>query len=159
MPEFAVSKRAPILLVEDSDDDFEATIRAFRKSGNLHNEVVRCSSGAEALDYLFQRGDYGPSSDTYAPRPGLILLDLNMPGIDGRAVLKIIKGDRRLSEIPVIVMTTSDDERDVSECYSYGANSYVKKPVDLDGFFEAVKRLKEFWFEIAVLPKDISDSL
>ncbi|WP_417456241.1 response regulator [Kordiimonas sp.] len=154
-----ISSKAPILLVEDSDDDYEAAIRAFQKSGNLSNEIIRCRSGEETLDYLFQRGEFGPAPGVHAPRPGLILLDLNMPGVDGRAVLKIIKGDRRLNEIPVIVMTTSDDERDVSECYGHGANSYIKKPIDLDGFFHAIKRLKEFWFEIALLPKDIHDRL
>ena len=155
----SISAKAPILLVEDSDDDYEAAIRAFKKSGNLRNEIIRCNSGEQALDYLFQRGDFSHGPGVHAPRPGLILLDLNMPGIDGRAVLKIIKGDRRLNEIPVIVMTTSDDEHDVSECYGYGANSYIKKPIDLDGFFHAIERLTEFWFEIAVLPKDIHDRL
>lgn len=150
MREYKLVSGQPILIVDDSDDDFEATERAFRRAGNLNNPIVRCENGKEALDYLTQASK--PDAPSTA-LPGLILLDLNMPGVDGRTVLKHIKDDGRLKRIPVIVMTTSDDDRDVSACYAAGANSYVKKPVDLDGFFEAVRRLKEFWIEIAVLPR------
>jgi two-component system response regulator len=134
-----------ILLVEDSEDDYEATIRAFKKA-NLHNFVTWCKSGQEALDFL--------KGADYAERPGLILLDLNMPGLDGRKTLQLIKGDSHLKRIPVIILTTSADERDVEACYQMGANTYVQKPVSFDGLIEAIKRLKEYWFEIALLPKD-----
>lgn len=137
----------PILLVEDSPEDFEATQRAFRRSG-LKNPIVRCEDGEEALDYLYRRGRY-----TDAARPGVILLDLNLPGTDGRQVLTEIKKDDCLKQIPVVVLTTSADERDISACYRAGANSYIQKPVDIDGFVKAIERLNGYWFEVVILPK------
>jgi len=144
------TKTQPILLVEDSPEDYEATVRAFKKA-SVANCLYRCKDGDEALDYLFRRGRY--ADPEAAPRPGVILLDLNMPGTDGREVLAEIKQDPTLKRIPVIVLTTSVDERDIEACYQSGANSYVQKPVDLVGFIEAIHRLKDFWFEIVVLPK------
>lgn len=140
----------PILLVEDSPEDFEATVRALRRAG-LANPIARCCDGDEALDYLHQRGPYADPSK--APRPGVILLDLNLPGTDGREVLTEVKQDEALKSIPVVVLTTSSDERDVERCYAAGANSYIKKPVDLAGFIAAIQRLKEYWFEVVILPK------
>ncbi len=140
----------PILLVEDSPEDREATIRALKKAG-LANPINCCNSGDDALDYLFHRGKYTDAS--MAPRPNVILLDLNMPGTDGREVLTEIKAAERLRSIPVIILTTSTDSRDVTSCYQMGANSYVKKPVDLEGFMLSIQRLKDFWFEVVVLPK------
>ena len=140
----------PILLVEDSPEDFETTERAFRRSG-LKNPIYRCADGDEALDFLYRRGRYaGPGE---APRPGVILLDLNLPGTDGREVLFEIKNDPGLKQIPVIVLTTSKDERDVEACYRCGANSYIQKPVDVDGFMKAIERLNDYWFEVVILPK------
>lgn len=136
-----------ILLVEDSEDDYEATMRAFRKA-NLFNPVHWSMSGQDALDFLHQPGivkNHGP---------GLILLDLNMPGLDGRSTLRLIKDDKQLKHIPVIILTTSSDERDINICYQMGANTYIQKPVTFDGLIDAIKRLKEYWFEIALLPKD-----
>lgn len=144
-----LSPQQPILLVEDSPEDFEATVRALRKAG-LANPIVRCEDGDDALDFLHRRGRYAEAS---APRPGIVLLDLNLPGTDGREVLAEIKGDPALRSIPVVILTTSTDERDVERCYIAGANSYVKKPVDLDGFMRAIQRLKEFWFEIVIVPR------
>lgn len=140
----------PILLVEDSPEDFETTQRAFRRSG-LKNPIYRCSDGDEALDFLFRRGRF--SDPDKAPQPGVILLDLNLPGTDGREVLSEIKKDARLKQIPVIVLTTSKDERDIEGCYRCGANSYIQKPVDLDGFMKAIERLNDYWFEVVILPK------
>lgn len=140
----------PILLIEDSPEDFEATLRAFQKSG-LKNTVVRCEDGDEALDYLHRRGKY--ADPARSPRPGVILLDLNLPGTDGRQVLAEIKKSERLHDIPVVVLTTSADERDISACYRAGANSYIQKPVDIDGFMKAVERLNGYWFEVVILPK------
>ena len=136
----------PILVVDDSLDDYEATKRAFSKA-NLANAIRHARSGEVALAYL--------RSDD-AVMPGLILLDLNMPGLDGRKTLEIIKRSPSLKKIPVVVLTTSDDERDIKACYELGANTYVQKPVDFDGLIAAVKRLKEYWFEIALLPKEPS---
>jgi two-component system response regulator len=140
-----------ILLVEDNQDDYEATCRAFKRA-NLNNPIVWCRSGRDALDYLQQEGAY-----KLAPRvsrPGLVLLDLNMPGLDGRKTLEAIKQNDALKRIPVIILTTSSDERDVEACYLAGANTYVQKPVSFDGLIGAIQRLKAYWFEIALLPKD-----
>lgn len=142
-----MSQHQPFLLVEDSPEDFEATVRALRKSG-LANPIFHCSDGDEALDYLYQRGKYAR-----AARPGAILLDLNLPGTDGREVLTEIKSDATLKSIPVIVLTTSSDSRDIDKCYHAGANSYIRKPVDLEGFVRAIQHLKEYWFEIVILPR------
>lgn len=140
----------PILIVEDSPEDYEATVRALNKSG-LHNPLFHCSDGDDALDFLHRRGTYTSAEE--APRPGIILLDLNLPGTDGREVLEEIKHDPDLKKIPVVVLTTSTDERDIEACYAAGANSYVQKPVNLDGFMKAIQRLKDYWFQIVVFPK------
>ncbi|HEY0512601.1 MAG TPA: response regulator [Thermoanaerobaculia bacterium] len=141
------SPNQPILLVEDSPEDYVTTERAFRRSG-LKNPIFRCADGDEALDFLFRRGRHAD-----APQPGVILLDLNLPGTDGRDVLAEIKADPELKQIPVIVLTTSSDDRDVAACYKAGANSYIQKPVDLDGFMRAIERLNDYWFEVVILPK------
>jgi CheY-like chemotaxis protein len=140
----------PILLVEDSPEDFEATVRAFNRAG-LKNPIVRCEDGDSALEYLYRRGRYADPETSR--RPGVILLDLNLPGTDGREVLQEIKRHDHLRHIPVIVLTTSTDERDVEACYRAGANSYIQKPVDMDGFIRAIERLNGYWFEVVVLPK------
>jgi len=139
-----------IMIVEDNDDDFIATMRAFKKA-NLVNPVRRCTNGDQALDYIFQRGEF--SAPGTAPRPSLILLDLNLPGTDGREVLRTIKAAPDLQKIPAIVLTTSNAEQDIERCYAAGANSYVKKPVDFEGFIRAIARLSEYWLEVAILPK------
>lgn len=137
-----ITTQQTILIVEDSPDDFEVTERALRES-NLPNPIHHCENGDRAIDYLFG----GENA-----RPGVILLDLNMPGTDGREVLDRIKKDEGRKDIPVIILTTSSDQRDIKECYKIGANTYIQKPVDLDSFFGAIRRLKEYWFEIAILP-------
>jgi two-component system, response regulator len=133
----------PILIIEDSADDFEATERAFAKT-NLHNPIRHAWTCEEALHWL---------RSEELVLPGIILLDLNMPGMDGRRMLSLLKEDRALKEIPVVILTTSDDQRDVRACYELGANTYIQKPVDFDGLIAAIQRLKEYWFEIAVLPR------
>jgi len=139
----------PILLVEDSPEDYEATVRAFKRSG-LKNPIYRCEDGENALDFLHRRGPY--ADPERSPRPGVILLDLNLPGTDGREVLTAIKRDEQLKQIPVIVLTTSNDARDVESCYQAGANSYIQKPVDMEGFVRAIERLNGYWFEVVLLP-------
>ena len=140
----------PILLVEDSAEDARVTMRAFLRAG-LRNAVVVCRDGEEALDYLYQQGSYAMLGK--ADRPELILLDLNLPGRDGRTLLRLIKADDTIKAIPVIILTTSDEPSDIEACYQYGANSYVKKPVDFAGFMQAIARLVDFWFTIALLPQ------
>jgi len=148
----AVNSAKSILIVEDNDDDYMATVRAFKKA-NLANPINRCTNGDQALDYLYHRGEF--SEPGKAPQPSIILLDLNLPGTDGRGVLQIIKADPDLMKIPVIVLTTSDAEQDIEKCYEAGANSYVKKPVDLEGFIKAIARLTEYWLDVSILPKSI----
>ena len=139
-----------ILIVEDSPEDFEATVRVLRRCG-LKNAVFQCVDGDDALDYLYRRGRYAGTG--MPPRPGIILLDLNLPGTDGREVLETVKMDPVLRRIPVVILTTSGDERDINMSYDRGANSYIQKPVGLEGFVRAVTMLKEYWFEITALPK------
>ncbi|MGB0747958.1 MAG: response regulator [Magnetospiraceae bacterium] len=141
-----------ILVVEDNDDDFEACQVGLSINNNLVNPLIRCETGQEALDYLLGEGLYAPPNRP--PLPGLILLDLNLPGIDGREVLARIKSNPELRKIAVVVMTTSRSDIDVKECYDAGANSYVVKPVDIQKFFEAIARLKEYWFELVLLPEN-----
>lgn len=134
-------KLQTILLVEDSEDDYEATVRAFKKA-NLHNPVEWCQSGRDALNYLHHEGAY--AQGTKPATPGLIMLDLNMPGMDGRKTLQLIKENPKLKRIPVIILTTSANERDVEVCYQIGANTYVQKPVSFEGLIEAIMRIKEY---------------
>ncbi|MFQ5451480.1 MAG: response regulator [Nitrospinaceae bacterium] len=140
-----------ILLVEDSDEDFATTLRAFKKSGVAY-PVKRCVDGDDALDYLFRRGKF--SDPKTSPRPDLILLDLNLPGTDGREVLVEIKSDPVLKKIPAIVLTTSSEDRDIQKCYDAGANSFLNKSVDFRKFVEKIQRFKDFWFEAALLPNE-----
>ena len=140
----------PLLLVEDSPEDYETTVRALRRLG-VANDIFHCVDGEDALNFLYRRGEYADADA--APRPGLILLDLNLPGTDGREVLEVIKEDRDLKAIPVIILTTSNDNRDVEDCYRNGANSYVQKPVGFHAFQSAIERSTEFWFEIVIVLK------
>ena len=142
----------PILLIEDSPEDARVTKRAIARSG-LHNPIAHCQDGEEALDYLCQRKAY--AAPGAAARPELILLDLNLPGRDGRHILRQVKNDATLKTIPIVVLTTSDHEEDVEMCYAHGANSYVKKPVDFAGFMDAISRLADYWFVIALLPRGV----
>ncbi|NUM54580.1 MAG: response regulator [Candidatus Hydrogenedentes bacterium] len=143
------SRSAVILLVEDDPDDQELTKRAFRTS-KLRNRLHIVNDGEAALNYLYRRGEYAEARK--APRPDLILLDLNMPKVDGRAVLSQIKIDPELRQIPVVVLTTSSSEEDVIRSYELGVNSYVPKPVHMDGFVKAIQQLEHYWFELVILP-------
>ena len=139
-----------ILIVEDSPEDYEATERGLRGSG-LANPIFHCEDGDEALDFLLRRGKY--SDPEKSPRPGIILLDLDLPGTDGHEVLSEIKKNDGIKKTPVVVLTTSTDKRDIVQCYENGASSYIVKPVSFPGFMEAIQRLRDYWFEIVVLPK------
>jgi CheY-like chemotaxis protein len=139
----------PILVVEDNLPDYQTMTRAFKKLG-INSPVYHCETGEEALDFLNHRGKYSDGKN--APRPGIVWLDLNLPGTDGREVLQKIKSNPELKSIPVIVFTTSDAEQDIDECYQNGANSYITKPVDLKKLFEIVDSFKSYWFQIVALP-------
>jgi CheY-like chemotaxis protein len=130
-----------ILLVDDSSRDTELAIIALSEY-NLVNEIVALRDGAEALDYLYRRG---PFTDRTSGQPAVILLDLKMPKVDGLEVLRQIKGDPKLKVIPVVVMTSSREERDVVESYNLSINAYVVKPVNFLDFVEAVKQIGAFW--------------
>ncbi len=136
-----------ILLVEDNPDDVELTVRAFRKS-RLCNKVVVKRDGQEALDYLFGTDDQGYPN----PLPVVMLMDLNMPRINGLEVLQKIRSEANTSMMPVVVLTTSDEQCDVIDSYKLGANSYIRKPVDSKDFFEAIQSLELYWTVRNVAP-------
>lgn len=144
----------PLLVIEDSDEDFATFERVIRKS-SLFQQIYRCTNGDDALDFLRQTGDYTDSDN--APRPGMILLDLNLPGTDGREVLEEIKQDAILKVIPVVVFTTSDNPRDVAGCYQCGANGYVVKPIDLKKLTKIVQVIIDYWFEANTPPSLAGD--
>jgi CheY-like chemotaxis protein len=130
-----------ILLVEDSDLDAELTLSALR-AGHLANVVVRLRDGAEALDYLYRRGEYAGRTDG---NPAVVLLDLKMPRVDGKEVLREMKLAPDLSMIPVVIMTSSREEADLEDVYRAGANAYVVKPLEFSDFASAVQKLGAFW--------------
>lgn len=131
-----------ILLVEDNDAHVKLILRAF-KEDRLANPVHVVSDGEQALDYLYRRGDY--QDPAKSPRPDMILLDLKLPKIDGLEILKTVKEDVKLKDIPVIVLTSSTDQRDVHEAYRHYVNSYIAKPVDFDKFRQVVQELDYYW--------------
>jgi len=135
-----------ILLIEDNEGDVRLTMEAL-KEGRVLNHMTVAKDGEMAMTMLRRQGKYA-----LAPRPDIILLDLNLPKKDGREVLEEIKKDEFLKVIPVVVLTTSRDERDIMKSYNLHANCYVTKPVDLGQFLEVVKTIEDFWFTIVVLP-------
>lgn len=142
------AKPIEVLLVEDNPGDVRLTQEAL-KNGKVINHLSVVSDGVEATDFLFRRGKFDQ-----APRPDLILLDLNLPRKNGREVLKEIKDDPDLRRIPVMVLTTSSAEQDLQKAYNLHANCYVTKPVDLDQFLAVVRSIENFWFKIVTLPSE-----
>jgi len=138
-----------ILMADDDPDDCMLAKEALAES-RLANDLRFVSDGEELLDYLHHRGKYAQLSSS--PRPGLILLDLNMPKKDGREALKEIKADLNLRYIPVVVLTTSKAEEDIHRSYDLGANSFIVKPVTFSSLVEVMKTLRKYWFEIVELP-------
>ena len=131
-----------ILLVEDNPDDVALTLRAFKRE-KLVNEIMVAKDGVEALDYLFCEGQY--SERNPLEMPSVVLLDLKLPKIDGIGVLRKIRADERTQNLPVVVLTTSDEDRDKLDSYRLGANSYVRKPVDFHQFHTAIRQLGMYW--------------
>ena len=138
-----------ILMADDDEDDILLTQKALQK-GKLLNTLYSVKDGEELLEYLLHRGAY--SDESQFPRPGIILLDLNMPKKDGREALKEIKSHPELQEIPIVVFTTSKAEEDIYRTYKLGVNSFITKPVTFDNLIETMQALGRYWFEIVSLP-------
>lgn len=134
--------RRVIVLVEDSQQDELLTIRALQKN-NIQNDVIVCRDGAEALDYLFCTGEYAHRDTSIQPQ--VVLLDLKLPKVDGLEVLRRLRADSRTRRLPVVVLSTSDEERDLNTAYDCGANSYVRKPINFIQFAETIKSLGQYW--------------
>jgi CheY-like chemotaxis protein len=142
-----------ILLVEDNAQDEELTIRALRKS-NIMNSVVVARDGEEALDYLFARGEH--TGRNLEVMPALVLLDLKLPKVNGLQVLRALRADPLTHQVPVVILTSSKEERDIAEGYRNGANSYICKPVDFEKFTEAIGRLGMYWIVLNEAPRHIA---
>jgi chemotaxis family two-component system response regulator Rcp1 len=145
---FTTGRPIEIMLVEDSPGDVRLIVEAFREN-KLRNNLDVVEDGVEALAFLHREGKYAE-----APRPDLILLDLNLPKKDGREVLAEIKADETFRRIPVVILTTSKAEEDILKAYDLNANCYITKPVGLDQFIKVVKSIKEFWLTIVKLPPE-----
>jgi CheY-like chemotaxis protein len=135
-----------ILLVEDNPADVRLTVEGLREA-RIANNLSSVMDGDSAVQFLQQKGRYAD-----APRPDLILLDLNLPGLDGRAVLKFVKEDPRLKVIPVVIITSSDAEADIIKSYESHANCFISKPIDFAGFCDVIKSIENFWFTVVRLP-------
>ena len=143
------SSQQPLLIIEDSDEDFTALKRTIDKAQITH-PVYRCEDGEEALDFLYHQGVY--EDEAGSPRPALIVLDLNLPGTDGREVLATVKEDRDLKSIPVIIFSTSSNPKDVEACYRHGVSGYLVKPMNFNQLQELVETFVQYWFEAVELP-------
>ncbi len=143
------SRPAIILLVEDNVADQRLTERALEEN-KIRNKLFIVEDGQEAMEYLRNEGKYADLESN--PRPDLLLLDIKMPRMDGKQVLREIKNDPELKQIPVVILTTSDHEQDVIDSYNLGVNAYITKPVDYEQFVNTIKSLENFWFDVVVLP-------
>ncbi len=143
-----VSRPIEVLLVEDNPGDVRLTREAL-KEGKIRNNLHVAKDGVEALAFLRREGEHAG-----APRPDVILLDLNLPRKDGREVLTEVKGDASLRQIPVVILTSSQAEEDICRAYDLHANCYISKPVDLDQFIKVVKSIEDFWFTVVKLPPE-----
>jgi two-component system response regulator len=142
-----------ILLVEDNEDDVTLTLRAFNKI-NIRNKIVTAGDGEEAIDYLLCKGKFEERNPL--DLPSVILLDLKLPKVNGFEVLKAIRKNEKTKYLPVVILTSSKEEQDICEGYKLGANSYIRKPVDSENFFEAVKTLGVFWLLLNETPNNIN---
>jgi CheY-like chemotaxis protein len=139
-----------VLLADDDEDDRLLTADALIES-RIINKFYCVADGEELMDFLYHRGKYTPPAES--PRPGLLLLDLNMPKKDGREVLRDIKSDPQLRSVPVVILTTSQAEEDIDRLYELGANSYIAKPVSFEGLARVMRALTQYWFQIVKLPQ------
>lgn len=144
-----LNKTVEILLVEDNDNDAEMALRALKKN-NISNKVTRLKDGEEALEFLFGTGEFEGRS--VHNQPNVILLDLKMPKVDGLEVLKAVRSNKETEKIPIVMLTSSREERDVVEGYKLGVNSFIVKPVEYNSFMEAVKDIGIYWVLLNELP-------
>jgi CheY-like chemotaxis protein len=138
----------PILVVEDNPNEAALTLRALKKN-NIPNPIVVAKDGAEALDYLFGTGVY---ADREMDRPHFVLLDLNLPNVDGHEVLRRLRADSTKAALPVVILSSSREERDIVNGYRLGCNSYIRKPVDFNEFVEAARQLGQYWLILNEVP-------
>lgn len=139
----------PLLVVEDSNEDFRMLQRLMRRLA-VQNPIYRCTNGDEVLEFLYQEGNYQDANR--APRPSVILLDLNLPGIDGRDILERLKQDSSLRKIPIVVFTTSSNPKDIELCYQKGANGYLIKPINAQELQKTIQAFVNYWLEANTPP-------
>lgn len=142
----------PLLIIEDSDEDFAALSRMISKA-QITNPIYRCEDGEEALEFLYREGEY--EDESLSPRPSLIVLDLNLPGTDGREVLAELRQDEDLQMIPVVIFSTSSNPKDIDACYRYGVSGYLVKPMDVQRLNQLVQTFLEYWFQAVELPSSL----
>lgn len=145
-------KEHSLLIIEDNNEDYQTVVRALKKCG-FSDQIHHCENGDEVMEYL--KKSHTPEGAEENGIPELILLDLNLPGMDGKEILAKIRQDDAYKKVPVVILTTSKNERDVEECYAQGANSYIEKPVDMEKFLATVKQIKEYWFETNIFSKPV----
>ena len=146
-------KEHSLLIIEDNNEDYQTVVRALKKCG-FSDHIHHCESGDEVMEYL-QISERNSEKIITPNIPELIILDLNLPGMNGKEILLQIRQDEICKKIPVVILTTSKNERDVEECYANGANSYIEKPVDMEKFFATIKQIKEYWFETNIFSKPV----
>jgi CheY-like chemotaxis protein len=144
----AIKLNEPLLVVEDSNEDFMMLQRLMHRMA-VKNPIYRCTNGEDVLEFLYHEGNYNPE---VAPRPSVILLDLNLPGADGRDILEQLKQDRGFKEIPIIVFTTSSNPKDIEFCYQKGANGYLVKPMDAQELQKTMQAFVDYWLEVNTTP-------
>ncbi|WP_036483778.1 response regulator [Myxosarcina sp. GI1] len=144
-----MKQERPLLIIEDSDEDFAALTRMMNKA-KVSSPIYRCEDGEEALEFLYHQGEYEDA--TLSPRPSLIILDLNLPGTNGREVLAELKQDNTLKSIPVIIFSTSSNPKDINACYHYGISGYIVKPMGTNRLNEIVQTFLDYWFQTVELP-------
>ena len=144
----AQNKRS-LLIIEDSDEDFTALVRVINKA-DISHPIYRCEDGEEALDFLYHEGQYADKA--LFPRPSLVVLDLNLPGTDGREVLATVKQDSQLRTIPIVIFSTSSNSKDINACYSQGVTGYIVKPMSTQRLNVLVQTFLDYWFKVVELP-------
>lgn len=142
----------PLLVVEDNDEDF-AILMELMDEMKIQQPIYRCTDGDEVLDFMYYKGLY--KNNNLIPRPSVVLLDLNLPGTDGREVLEQLKNDEQLKRIPVVIFTTSSNPQDIDFCYGHGANGYLIKPLDFEKLQITIQAFVDFWLNANLLPQVI----